>query len=989
MSDTKSGSKASDAILPLAANALPSSCDSASSEPTESEPALIAYDGVVDREDAGENSPFFDERQDTVISKKPPVRDLEEPRPFSPLEMGVALLGQRLGHFELEEFVGGGGMGAVFRARDTSLDRTVAVKVLSRDHADPDIHRRFRNEAQSAARLDHDNISRVFYVGQDKGWNYIVFEYVDGSNIRDIVAKRGALPLAEAISYTLQVAEALEHAFRRDVVHRDIKPSNVLITPNGHVKLVDMGLARLHQVETPDSDITASGVTLGTFDYISPEQARDPRMADVRSDLYSLGCTLYFMLTGRPPFPEGTVLQKLLSHTSDERPDPRLYRPDLPEEITEILNKLLARRTEQRYQEPNELIGELLLVSDHLGIPNTGHRGRIWVTRAAKQTTWIERMAPIAVPLALLLLAVWGLTGFFSGPGDDATDGRVRNLRPEATEGGELETKSGARNEPGKVVADPVPKTDSADKSRSNGGQVTEPPTIEENSLTRREPTGTANSQQTLPTAGRERNVFDDLLFEGLRGATTGTDAAAEISLPSSVGGVSEGAAVAAQLDGNDVFTARGDTRLLLPPAEVRRLVVATEPPPTLAIDDRHYRSLGQAVQSLDLFPNLEVIELRFSDRMQETPLQITASNLTIQAGAGYSPVIEFRPGEGELAMGTNMLQLVGGNISFLNVHLEMTLPVEASSGGWSLFELSQVSSLNLRQSSMTIRNGYDDSSSIHPDVAFFRVSVPPSLKMMAMPGDTPPMPMTPVIDLRRCIARGEATLVRMPEVTPLRLSWNEGLLATSERLLEARGAATATDRDRPIEIDLIHVTAAMAQGMCRLVGETDAQNQLNLDIECSACIFLIHADSPLIEHIGVRDVEEVKSGWLRYRGNNFYPTFEGVSGITCWRIVPLGNSQNELVLTSDDREKPWWEGTVQYMVMWENSPAHGPVFHQHIPFDYLLVDELRNPPIQFAEEHRNAGFDLKTLPSLPDYPPSSPEGVSSIDSTSETSAEN
>ena len=139
------------------------------------------------------------------------------------------------------------------------------------------------------------------------------------------------------------MAEALSHASQRDVIHRDIKPSNVLITPEGKAKLVDMGLARLHQVEHPDNDLTASGVTLGTFDYISPEQARDPRSADVRSDLYSLGCSFYFMLTGRPPFPEGTVLQKLLQHQAEDPVDPRQFRPDLPSEIGAILAKMLAK----------------------------------------------------------------------------------------------------------------------------------------------------------------------------------------------------------------------------------------------------------------------------------------------------------------------------------------------------------------------------------------------------------------------------------------------------------------------------------------------------------------------------------------------------------------------------------------------------------------------------------------------------------------------
>ena len=189
--------------------------------------------------------PPLSDQQNTVISRRPPVDEATLSSLANPLELGPSLEGQQLEHFLLEKFVGGGGMGAVFRALDSKLGRIVAVKVLSRSQsADHDKLQRFRNEAQSAARLDHENIARVYYVGEHEGWNFIVFEFIDGINLRDLVLRNGPLSLDEAVGYTLQVAEALSHAVRRDVVHRDIKPSNVLITGSGRAKLVDMGLAR-------------------------------------------------------------------------------------------------------------------------------------------------------------------------------------------------------------------------------------------------------------------------------------------------------------------------------------------------------------------------------------------------------------------------------------------------------------------------------------------------------------------------------------------------------------------------------------------------------------------------------------------------------------------------------------------------------------------------------------------------------------------------
>jgi serine/threonine-protein kinase len=328
---------------------------------------------------------------------------------FNPRELGQALEGRQLDHVVLEQFVGGGGMGAVFRAWDTSLYRTVAVKVLSAPQVgDVDSQRRFQTEARSAARLDHPNIARVHYVGEDGGIRYIVFEYIDGTNVRDLVQANGPLHVAEAVNYTLQVANALTHAWEREVVHRDIKPSNILITNDGLAKLVDMGLARLEQVDG-GHDETAAGVTLGTFDYISPEQARNPRDADMRSDIYSLGCTLFFMLTGRAPFSEAPVLQKLLQHQTEAPPDVRELRPEVPEALAAVLGRMLAKRPEDRFANPTELAAALVGCIDQLGIAPPQVALPAYWTDWVRRPTWWRRHAPWLVPVALMLLGVLAL----------------------------------------------------------------------------------------------------------------------------------------------------------------------------------------------------------------------------------------------------------------------------------------------------------------------------------------------------------------------------------------------------------------------------------------------------------------------------------------------------------------------------------------------------------------------------------------------------
>jgi serine/threonine protein kinase len=324
--------------------------------PTSHDGVVLDPDGISLDAEPSDDTP-------TIISKNAPPPPPEE-------TLALSLQGRRLAHFELLEPIGVGGMGAVLRARDTQLDRPVALKVLPPDLAqDAENIRRFHQEARAAARLDHENIARVFFCGEDQRLHFIAFEFVEGDNLRTILERRGRLPVGEAIHYALQIAAGLSHASQRGVVHRDIKPSNIIITPAGRAKLVDMGLARSQHAH-PDAALTQSGVTLGTFDYISPEQALEPRDADVRSDIYSLGCTLYHMLTGQPPVPEGTAAKKLHHHQHIKPPDPRQLVPGLPDEVAIILDRMMAKQPKDRYQNTDQLVHHLLAAARKLGSPD-------------------------------------------------------------------------------------------------------------------------------------------------------------------------------------------------------------------------------------------------------------------------------------------------------------------------------------------------------------------------------------------------------------------------------------------------------------------------------------------------------------------------------------------------------------------------------------------------------------------------------------------
>jgi serine/threonine protein kinase len=266
------------------------------------------------------------------------------------------------GKYKLLESIGRGGMGEVFLCEHVFMNRHVAIKVLPKDKlSDPSSVERFYREARAAAKLDHPNIVRAFDIDRDGETHFIVMEYLDASSLQDIVSRHGPLDLPRAANYIRQVALGLQHAHEAGLVHRDIKPGNLLVDRVGTVKILDLGLARI--LEARKDNLTEKyddGGTLGTADYLAPEQALGGKVPlTIRADIYSLGATYFFLLTGRAPFQDGTLTQKLLWHQIRKIQSVADFRTDVPPEIAGIIEKMLAKAPEERYETPQAVADAL------------------------------------------------------------------------------------------------------------------------------------------------------------------------------------------------------------------------------------------------------------------------------------------------------------------------------------------------------------------------------------------------------------------------------------------------------------------------------------------------------------------------------------------------------------------------------------------------------------------------------------------------------
>ncbi len=267
----------------------------------------------------------------------------------------------QLGKYQVLERIATGGMGAVYKAVNEETGEEVALKVLSPEMAArPAMRERLRREAEHGKKLRHENIVRFIECDESDGTYFLAMEYVQGMNLHEYVERRGPLPSDLAQYLLRQIVAALDHIHQLGFLHRDIKPSNILLTRKQGkplAKLADLGLI----LETSDEEfrLTREGHTVGTVDYLAPEQARASDLTDIRSDIYSLGCTLYHMLTGAAPFAKGNLTERLSKHAEVEAPDVRIVNPRIPAKLAAVCRRMLAKKPAQRYQSPAELLADL------------------------------------------------------------------------------------------------------------------------------------------------------------------------------------------------------------------------------------------------------------------------------------------------------------------------------------------------------------------------------------------------------------------------------------------------------------------------------------------------------------------------------------------------------------------------------------------------------------------------------------------------------
>ncbi|MCA9033697.1 MAG: serine/threonine protein kinase [Planctomycetaceae bacterium] len=695
--------------------------------------------------------------------------------------------GIQLAHYEIRERLGSGGMGAVFRATDLELSRDVALKILHpASAADASLVARFRNEARACAQLNHDNIARVYFTGFQDGFHFIAYELADGITIKELIQQSGQMTPDETVNYAIQVTLALNHIAAAGIVHRDIKPSNIMRTPTGRVKVVDLGLAR-RDITDSIGDITVAGTTLGTFDYIAPEQARDPSKADIRSDIYSLGCTMYHMLTGQPPYPDGNAFQKMLDHQGKSPPDPRSINARISPELAAVLKKMMANNPDARYQAPALLLSDLLQLARLMGLQSIPAEGIVW--RRAGPVITRQPVGAIWVFASVLVIC---LTAF------------VMDRYPSRT----LQTPVSDALAESTFQATPVdsfssdapPETSNDDastfKSTTTGADA---PGVQN------APTEMADNVNLLQQAASPlRHIWP----------STPLDAIAHIGREASI------------------------RRMNVPQASLAESAaeVSAENPGAFLLqreggDVQSFLTLNGAVADAK---SGDVILLKYNGHPQEIVAQpavkISGLNLIIRAADGFRPTLEFDGSSAGAVSRTEMFTLRNSStLTIRDIDLRMVMRETVATDRWTMFRMDGANRLSLENVSIDCRNPIQQPASV------IEMTDPPSISDETT---------GTYITLNRVVCRGEAQAVRISGQPQGRIMIQQSAFALAGSLIQNFGSATMLQTAGSLEVSLQHVTTLLSHPLIVMRDSDDTSGRgpqrtlPGLNVISDGCVF-------------------------------------------------------------------------------------------------------------------------------------------------------
>ncbi len=877
----------------------------------------------------------------------PSEADLQEP-----LQVPTAT-GLELGHFLIEERIGAGGMGAVFRATDTRLQRAIALKILapslSRDAA---AVQRFRNEARAAAQLDHENIARVFFIGEDQGLHFIAFEFITGVNLRNLIRERGRIQPDVAVNYVLQIASALRHTSANGVVHRDVKPSNIIITPSGRAKLVDLGLARK---ESPESahELTLAGTTLGTFDYISPEQAKDPRNVDVRSDIYSLGCTMYHMLTGEPPYPDGTVLKKLLDHQSGEPPDPAKKNRRVSDELSSIVRRMMASDPKRRYQTPDQLIRDLMLVAGSLGLRGINPEGLIWLSSQRSMSDFWRQNAGVLAMGALLVLIVVGLRQYPKF-GTDSSDGLPRSVASNRNLTGAQSTPNAVRTKTGND--DPSRTADSSATSKRTSSN--------DNAHAPDRPNGSRSvvaegDGASIPSQRLFPSFPDDVLSHpDVRPLSTQVH---PVELPPNRPSDKPATAESVATRTDTSATVRS-TNTISTGDVSRDSDTTTDKTPTAADETAGVFVLATDGSPAKRFPTLEAacaavadgsaIELRYHGRRVEKPFRLSKKNLTIRAGKGFRPVVEFSPSNTSSDAHLRLISVSSGPVQIANVVFEVTVPAFFAIDRISLFSVDRSEQLRLQGVTITLNNPGQRPT------ALFDLSSEPG-QMLDMKMSTSGMPKDPLkIELTECFVRGNGDLFHVRNTKPGRLSLRDSAVTLDGTLLRVEGHSEKPAETTRIELELDHVTGVFGQSLVRLDSGELPRELPPVRVNARNNVLIANSGGSLLAMSGNTNDADFRNLFQWSGEKNFYDRCQ-----VFWSFASGAES-----LGFDDWKARWGTsgdvGSSNDKLIWLGERTG----MAHTTVESLTLDrntDSSNPAIAAATDGSDAGVDVSRLPRL------------------------